>query len=243
MVLHVAWGNDAFTRVTPPFDDNGFTADFAASAQLGLGRDFFGVAVASRWLTSTEDLRRWDQLDMFATAARTWPHVVAAARAGATIAGNLGGRYWQDRLHRAIGVEPTLATGLQNEYDGDKRGAFVGGARVTGDTGDAGDRWGGYAVADGQLAIGGTGVSSVAWAIGGRVTAPHVGAHVELAVTHYAVDDPNLALPGGYGAGWQLEWRAGVYGAWRGYRITYEYRANESGSGEPIGVLALDATW
>jgi hypothetical protein len=48
-----------------------------------------------------------------------------------------------------------------------------------------------------------------------------------------------LAIPSGYGAGWQLGWRVGVHVAWGRMRIAYEYRANEGGSGEPIGLFEL----
>ena len=99
----------------------------------------------------------------------------------------------------------------------------------------------GYGVVDGQLALGRTGVTSFETAAGGALMSRHVGAHFELAVTRYHVTDPNLALPGGYGAGWQLEWRVGVHVRWSHYRLGYEYRENEGGSNQPIGLFEFSS--
>ena len=132
-----------------------------------------------------------------------------------------------------------IAQGLQNVYPGDRRVGVVASGHARGSIG--GDS-GAYGDAGGQLALGSTGVTMLAVASG--VRAQHrwrggaIGAHVELAVTRYQVEDPYLALPDGYRTGWQLEWRIGVELATGRYRISYEYRANE-GSGEPIGVVAF----
>jgi hypothetical protein len=108
-----------------------------------------------------------------------------------------------------------------------------------------GERVGGYGVLAGQLALGRTGVSRVEAAVGaraaGRIRGAAPGVHGELALAHYRLNDPNLELRGGYGAGWQVEWRIGVHVAWSRYRLAYEYHANEGGSGEPLGVLAFTA--
>jgi hypothetical protein len=64
--------------------------------------------------------------------------------------------------------------------------------------------------------------------------------HGELAYERFAATDDALTLPGGYGTGpSHLAWRLGVHVAWGRVMIAYEYRANEGGSGEPIGVVAV----
>lgn len=141
-----------------------------------------------------------------------------------------------------VGTGPTVDEGLQNTYPGGRRLGIVAGGRASGAIG--GDV-AAYGDVTAQLALGATGVTMLDATAGAR--AQHrwrrtaLGAHVELAVTRYHVADPYLALPGGYGAGWQLEWRAGLDLAVGRYRISYEYRDNEGGSGEPIGVVAF--TW
>jgi hypothetical protein len=103
-----------------------------------------------------------------------------------------------------------------------------------------------YAIADGQLALGSTGVSFVELGAGGRASHSlrHVelGVHLELAASRFSVDDPNLALRGAYdsdGAGTHLAYRAGIHATWSCYQLEFTYRSNEGGSGEPIGVLEL----
>ena len=119
---------------------------------------------------------------------------------------------------------------------------MIAGARITYEVGIPTIR--AYSAAVGQVAIGATGVTRGEIAGGTRVYA-HLGdvrfsLHGELAVARYHVGDANLAGPRGYGSGFQLEWRVGADIAWSHYRVSYEYRANEGGSGEPIGVLAFD---
>ena len=240
--VRAAIDNDAFTEVIPPLDDQGFTNDFALAIARAEGELAIGGAVLHRMITSRRDRRRWDQLDVVATAERASPRAgTATAWLGAALGGNLGGRAIQNGWHSISGTGNTLDEGLQDTYDGGRRAALLLGAR---ETAAVGRRVQGYGVLAGQLAIGGTGVTRVEAAAGvrgrGHLGRTELGAHGELAVTRYHVGDPNLALPGGYRDGGQLEWRLGAHVAWSNYRISYEYRANEGGSGEPLGVLAFE---
>lgn len=240
--LRAAIDNDAFTEVIPPLDDQGFTNDLALAVVRTDGDLSLGGSISHRMITSRAGRFRWDQLDVVATAERTWPRGLATSVwLGATFGGNLGGLAMQDRWHAVTGTGPTIDEGLSATYDGDRRAALLAGAR---ETASIGRRVQGYGVLAGQLALGSTGVSRIEAAAGvraiGRVGRTELGAHGELAVARYRVGDPNLALPGGYGAGWQLEWRLGAHVAWSRYRVSYEYRANEGGSGEPIGALAFE---
>jgi hypothetical protein len=242
-LIYAAVQNDAFTDVTPPLDDTGFTHDNVLAIGVLRGDYVIGGRVFDRWITSTIDRRRWDQLDLLATLERPlWPAVIAQARIGPTLGGNYGGQYIQNGWHSLSGTGPTVDQGLANDYPGDRTSGILAGARVHAEA--AATRGAvhamGYSNVDGQGSIG-AGVSSIEAALGGWIGGHHVGAHLEAAVTRYHVADPNLALPGGYGVGWQFEWRAGIDVSWSGsrYRLAYEYRANEGGSGEPIGVVAF----
>jgi hypothetical protein len=243
-LTYAALRNDVFTELIPPIDDRGFTHDNVFVLRRLAGDTAFGGGFVHRWLTSTRDRRRWDQLDVFALAERRWPHrVTSQARLGPAFGGNYGGRWMQNGWHALTGSGPTLDEGLANDYPGPRRLGLVAGgaARIDAPALDAGERIGGYAIADGQLAVGGTGVTRGELAVGGTARTRHVGVHAEIAVTRYHVADPYLALPGGYGTGFQMEWRIGVHVAWSRFRVGYEYRANEGGSGEPIGVVAFQS--
>jgi len=240
--LRVAHGNDAFTELIPPLDDQGFTCDLALGVQRTEGELALGGSVRHRMITSRAGRLRWDQLDAVATAERRWPRgLTAGAWLGPAFGGNLGGRAIQDRWHALTGTGPTIEEGLQDTYDGGRRAGVLAGARGAA---SIGERVQGYGALAGQLALSGTGVSLVEATVGaraaGRLRGATPGVHGELALARYRIGDPNLELPGGYGAGWQLEWRIGVQVAWSRYQISYEYRANEGGSGEPIGVLAFE---
>ena len=236
-----AIGNDAFTSVIPPLDDQGFTNDLAL-AILHVDDLAVGGSIFHRMLTSRFTPERWDELDVRALAAHRWsPEIETTARLGPSFGGNFGGLAIQNTWHRWSGTGPTIEQGLQHIYPGDRRiGVVAGGnARAI-----AGDELAGYGVLDAQLALGSTGVTALDATAGVRAAHRFGGvaldAHVEIAVTNYAPQDPNLQLPGGYGLGWQLEWRAGLAIAWSRYRVSYQYRANEGGSGEPIGVIAFE---
>ncbi|HSD85857.1 MAG TPA: hypothetical protein VLB44_00025 [Kofleriaceae bacterium] len=237
-----AVANDAFSDASVPLDDFGFTHDNVLAVAHEVDDTWFGGYARQRLITSTIDRRRWDQVDLLATAERSVDtgslvRLDVAVRLGPTMGGNFGGRYIQNGWHSFSGTGPTIEEGLANAYPGDRRFGALAGIRARG---ELGDRLRAYGVLDGQGTLG-AGVSSIEAALGGAAAAHHIGVHVELAVTRYHVADGNLALPGGYGAGWQLEWRLGIDVSWSGnrYRVAYELRANEGGSGEPIGVVAF----
>lgn len=237
---YAAVRNDVFSELIPPMDDVGFTHDTVLSLRRAEGPNAFGGALQHRLITSRTDRRRWDQLDIVAVGERVLPYgLLAGVRVGPTLGGNLGGRWIQNGWHSITGTGPTIDEGLANDYPGDRRVGAIAGARGRW---QHGNEWLlGYASVDGQVAVGQTGVTGFETAIGGHARWRHLGAGTELAVSRYHVDDPGLALPGGYRAGWQLEWRVGVDVAWSRFRLSYQYRANESGSGEPVGVVAFEA--
>lgn len=238
---YAAFRNDAFTELDFPVDDVGFTHDSVVSVVRARGDLGFGGAFMHRWLTSNRDFRRWDQLDLLAVVDKRWlgapVRLDTRGRLGPTFGGNFGGR--QNGWHELSRTGGTLEHGsLADDYPGDRRVGLVVGGRGRAQLGE--DRLHGYGIFDGQAGLG-AGVSSIETALGGSASTRHVGAHLEIAVTRYRVTDPLLALPGGYGSGWQLEWRVGVHVAWSRFRVSYQYRANEGGSGEPIGVLAFES--
>jgi hypothetical protein len=242
---YAAFRNDAFSELELPLDDQGFTHDNVFQLVRADGDLGFGGRAVHRWITSTIDRRRWDQVDVVALAEYRVPlatplplRIDTQGRLGPTLGGNFGGRYLQNGWHALTNSGPTLDEGLANDYPGSRELGVLAGARARAQLGDAGVH--GYAVIDGQLALA-AGVSSLEAMLGGTAGTRHVGAHVEVALTGYRVSDELLALPGGYGAGWQLEWRAGVHVAWSRFRLTYQFRANEGGSGEPLGVIAFQS--
>lgn len=219
-----------------------------------------------RWdqldLLGTYEQTLWAD-DIPADAPSYPPHwrLAVQARLGATLGGNFGGQTLQNGWHALTGTGPTVEEGLANDYPGLHDAGVLAGARAhlelgtdhtnvatgmatangttsTSIGGPPGTEATAYANLDGQGTVW-AGVSSIEAALGGWAGWHHVGAHAEAAVTRYHVADPNLALPGGYGVGWQFEWRAGIDVTWSRYRLAYEYRANEGGSGEPIGVVAF----
>lgn len=246
--LYLALRNDVFTELDPPIDDQGFTHDNALALWRRDGDYRVGGSFLQRIITSRQDRQRWDLVELFARGERAWPELVSrgvrsittSLRIGPTLAGNLGGRFIQDRFHALTGTGPTLDEGLQDTYDGDRRiGLVIGG----GASASSGGWLRTYSVLDGQLALGQTGVTSLEGALGARADRAYIGAHAEIAATYYDVGDPNLELPGAYRPGWHFEWRLGVEVHWSRYRVGYTYRANESGSGEPMGVVDARIDW
>ncbi|MDX2092557.1 MAG: hypothetical protein SFX73_32130 [Kofleriaceae bacterium] len=243
--LRFALRNDVFTDLSPPIDDAGFTQDF----DIRFWRPYRGYAIGGmlfdRWVTSRVNDDRRDLLELAATVERPWLHptqpalVTVGARLGPVFTGNLGGRWMQNGWHTISKTGPTLDEGLQHNYVGELDAGAFAGVHARGEVGT----WlQGYGSLDGQVSVG-TGVSWIEAAIGARGNA-RVGrallsAHVELAESRFAVTDDLLALPGGYGEGMQFSWRAGVAVAWQRLRFEYQYRTNEGGSGEPIGVIAF----
>jgi hypothetical protein len=243
-LTYAAFRNDVFTELDPPIDDVGFTHDNVFALRRRQGTDTFGGSFVHRFITSTRDRRRWDLVELFATGERAWlvldrVQTTATLRAGPTLGGNWGGRYLQNGYHAITRTGPTVDEGLANDYPGDREFGFVLGGRARA---SIGDRLQGYGFVDGQVALGGTGVTSTQATLGGNAALTHVGAHVEVAVARYHASDPYLALPGAYRSGWQFEWRVGVEVHWSRFRIGFEYRANESGSGEPMGLVELSTT-
>jgi hypothetical protein len=182
-----------------------------------------------------------------ATPSRIPLSISATLRAGPTLGGNWGGRYMQNAFHALTKFGPTVDEGLANDYPSEREiGLVVGGRARASVSRDRSPQRGpateAYSFVDGQVAIGGSGVTSMQTAIGGNLASAHVGAHLELAVARYHVGDPNLALPGAYRSGWQFEWRVGVDVHWSRFRLGFEYRANESGSGEPMGLFEVSTT-
>jgi hypothetical protein len=240
--VDATWGNDLFTELIPPIDDSGFTNDLGLALRQQRGALVVGGSIRHRMITEVFGRRRWDQLELFATAERRWSYVDGGARLGPSFAGSLGGRAIQNTWHRITRSGPTLDEGLQSDYDGDHRIALIAGIDARAHIGAPLHQL--YIAADAQLALGSTGVSWLEVAAGARVAHDlrrvRLGAHGEVAASRFSVDDPNLVLRGGYGTdGTQLSYRVGVDVAWSRYQLAYTYRANEGGSGEPFGVVEL----
>jgi hypothetical protein len=266
-LTYAAFRNDVFTELDPPIDDFGFTHDNVFALRRQAGTDTFGGSFVHRFITSRQDRRRWDLIEVFATGERSFAldriSLAATLRTGPTLGGNFGGRYMQNGWHAISKTGPTVDEGLANNYPDDRELGFVVGGRARAsisaagadtslaparlsaagaDTSIARALTQAYSFVDGQFALGGTGVTSMQAALGGNLASEHLGAHIELAIARYHVGDPNLALPGAYRTGWQFEWRVGVDVHWSRFRLGYEYRANESGSGEPMGLLEVSTT-
>jgi hypothetical protein len=156
-----AHGNDALTEVIPPLDDQGITVDLSFALRRWVDPYALGGAARLRVLTERQYIRnqrRWDLLELFATADRRWhEHVAASARLGIALGGNYGGLAVQDTWHRVSGTGPTVEDGLQNDYDGDRTFGAAAGGTVRGLVGPAHAR--GHASLDLQGAAGSTGVS------------------------------------------------------------------------------------
>jgi hypothetical protein len=243
--LRVAFDNDLLARLDPQ-DDDGFTSDIDVRFWRPYRDYLVGGKLFYRWITEEPRSagRRRDLLELVATGERSWGTVgrglVVSARLGPTFTGNLGGRWGQNAFHTTCHCGQTLAEGLQYRYEGDnKAGALAGGRAAAG----LGAPWGhGYTAVDTQAAVG-TGVTFIDAALGGeliyRRSSTEVGAHVELAVMRFHVEDEGLAIPGGYRPGWQDGYRWGFYVARGRIRFEYEMHSNEGGSGSPIGLVAF----
>lgn len=248
--LRFAIRNDVFTELVPPIDDVGFTNDL----ELAFWRPYRGVLAGGRWMDRlvTEGYRdfgtgdrRQDLVEIVGTVEKTWGtpllhSFTVEGRAGSVTTGNWGGRWYQNAFHTVCHCGRLLSEGLAHRYPERREYGALAGARSVASEGI--DHAQAYAAIDGQASIG-TGVTWIDAALGGRVRTriggTELGAHAEIAAMRFHVLSEALAIPSGYGAGWQLGWRAGVHVAWNRVRIDYEYRANEGGSGEPIGMLAL----
>lgn len=251
--LRVAFGNDTLSELTPPYDDDGFTHDFDIAFTRPFREYIVGGRLYDRWITEVPRTAggRRDLLELAATVERTWfarlgpegsgrGSVTGTTRAGPSLTGNLGGRWMQNGFHDLCNCGDTLDQGLQSRYDGRTGiGALIG-TRVRGAIGTPQVQT--YGVVDGQAVLG-AGVTFVDAAAGfqvaTRVGSVELAAHAEAAVMRFHTADERLGLRGGYGSGWQTAYRIGVHVAWSRYRIEYQYRANEGGSGEPIAVVGF----
>jgi hypothetical protein len=250
--LRVALGNDLFTELDPPVDDDGFTHDFDLSFTRPYREHVVGGRLYQRWITEVPRSggRRTDLFELVASFERSWwsgplgprgsGSVTSMTRAGPSLVGNLGGRWMQDGWHRLCGCGASVGQGLQSRYEGSTGiGALVG-SRVRGSLGIPQVQT--YGVVDAQAVLG-AGVTFVDAAAGVQLTTRlgdvELSAHAEVALTRFHTNDERLGLRGGYGSGWQTAYRIGAHVAWSRYCVEYQYRANEGGSGEPIGVLAF----
>jgi hypothetical protein len=235
-------GNDAFDGVLSHTDDDGFTADFAFALWRRRGDVALGGSVLDRMITSRAIMRRTDLLELFARAVWTLDeHVAVEGRAGPTIVGDLGGQWVQSRWHRMSGTGPRDPRETPSIYEHDFRAAGVIGLR-----GEAG--YGGvlhaYGTLDGQVAVGATGVS-FGEAAGGlragyRLGPVSAGVFGEVALGRYRVEDAELAMPGAYRPGWQVDRRIGVQASVGRYRASFEYHTNETSSGQAFSVITLE---
>lgn len=243
----IAHGNDAFSELEPPLDDQGFTTDLSFAMWRPYRGYLIGGSWFHRWLTEVGGYRRHDLLEVTATVERSWGErrvreLTVTLRSGPAFTGNFGGRFLQNGWHSISGSGPTLDSGgLADMYIANRAFGWLAGERAVGAIGIPAVQ--AYGVIDAQVSLG-TGVSSFELAAGARayhrIRCVELGAHAEIALDRFATSDDALTLRGGYGTGsWQRAWRAGVHVAWNRTMIAYEYRANEGGSGEPIGVLAV----
>lgn len=241
-LTHAAFRNDVLSSLDRPVDDAGFTHDNVFSLRRITGDVGFGGSFLHRWLTSRVDRRRWDQVELLALAEHRWSRLVVIGRLGPVLGGNFGGRRLQNGWHELTGWGPTLEEGLQSDYPDARRAGVLAGGRARVAWTHAAGRFAleGATHLDGQLALH-TGVSSGELGGRGTIAIRHLALHVEAAISRYRVSDPMLALPGGYRDGFQLEWRAGLQLRWSRFALGYEYRANEGGSGEPVGVVAFSS--
>jgi hypothetical protein len=238
--LRVAIRNDVFTDVTPPADDDGFTHDFDIHFWRPYREYLVGARLVDRWVTERVvygGIRR-DLFDLLATAERTFGDVLTPSlRIGPTFTGNLGGKVIQNAFHTTCHCGRKLSEGLQDTYVGDNDIGLVTAARVYAAT--TVQPWlAPYAFVDGRLSLG-TGVSSFESTGGAQFRYWRMAAHVELAFMRFHLVDERFEMAGSYRSGWQFGWRAGLQYEKGRVRIGYEYRANEDGSGEPIGVVAV----
>lgn len=239
--LRTAFGNDFFTDPVPPIPDDGLTNDIGVAFWRQHHSYLLGGSLFDRWVTEAGGFRRWDQVDLVATIEQPWPpYVTVSARLGPTVGGNWGGMWMQTHWHSIYG-DRTVGHGLQDTYPGDRTVGVIAGGKVRVSYGRTLQD---YAVVDAQLALGETGITYLEGALGTQVVhrfgRVELAAHLELADATYHTRDRNLTIPGGYGIhGWEPAWRVGAHVAWRRIKVEFEYRDNEGGSHEPIGVLAV----
>jgi hypothetical protein len=234
-------GNDAFDGVLSHPDDNGFTNDLGFAVQRRGRALAIGGSVLDRMITSKAVMRRCDLVEAFARAAWVVDGLALELRAGPVFAGDLGGLWVQSRWHRLTGTGPRDPHELPRAYMDELRTGGAGGLRAQAGYGGA---LRAYGTLDGQVAVGDTGVSFGEAAAGlraaYRVGPIQLGVFGELALGRYHVDDPQLAVPGAYRPGWQIDRRIGVGVAVDHYRAAFEYHTNETSSGEAFSVITFE---
>lgn len=244
--LRTAIGNDILAAGDAG-DDDGFTNDIDVRFWRPHGGYLIGGELYDRWVTEEPRVagRRRDLVELVATAERGWERglvqLVVAGRGGPVFTGNLAGRWMQNAFHTTCRCGDSLDEGLQHIYEDSRDAGLVVGTRARASIGVPVAR--AYAALDDQLALG-TGVSFIDAAGGAAVAwratpSLELGGHVELAAVRFAVADDALAMPGGYRPGWRAAVRFGVHVAHGRFRVEYQHRSNEGGSGSPIGVVAV----
>jgi hypothetical protein len=240
--MQAVLGNDAFDGVLSHTDDDGFTNDLSFALRRRRGELALGASVLDRMITSRAIMRRTDLIEVFARAALVLDDLaMLELRVGPTFAGDLGGQWVQARWHRMTGTGPRDPRETPSVYMHELRTAGVVGLR-----GEAG--YGGplraYSTLDGQVAVGDTGVS-FGEAAGGLRAGVQLGPvelamFGELAFGRYHVDDAELAMPGAYRPGWQLDRRIGARVGVGRYRVSFEYHTNETSSGEAFTEIMFE---
>ena len=236
--------NDALADLDPPLDDDGFTNDLDFAFFRPLDGYLVGGRLLHRWITEPGGDRRWDHVELVATAERPWGRfVTVSARLGPTVGGNWGGRWMQNGYHGLTRTGPTLDEGLPDRYPEGRTIGVLAGGTLRGEYRVLGDHGRGFARLDGQVAAF-AGLTAIEGALGAELVGRHdrveFGLHTEVAVARFHANDAPLELPGGYGTD-ELEpaVRVGAHIAWARVRFDYEYRSNEGGSGEPVGLIGF----
>ena len=240
--LQAVVGNDAFDGVLSHPDDDGFTNDLAFAARRRRGSLALGGSVLDRMITSRAIMRRTDLIEVFARAALVLDDLaMLELRVGPTFVGDLGGQWVQSHWHRMTHTGPRDPRETPSVYMHDLRAAGVVGLHA--ETGYGGPLRA-YSTLDGQVAVGDTGVSFGEGA-GGLRAAVRLGPvelamFGEVALGRYDVDDAELAMPGAYRPGWQIDRRIGARVGVGRYRVSLEYHTNETSSGEPFTEIMFE---
>jgi len=193
-------------------------------------------------ITSRATMRRTDLIEVFARAALVLDDLaILELRVGPTFVGDLGGQWVQSRWHRMTGTGPRDPRETPSVYMHELRTAGVVGLR--GETGYGGPLRA-YGSLDGQVAVGDTGVSFGEGAgglrAGVRLGPVELAMFGELALGRYHVDDAELAMPGAYRPGWQIDRRIGARVGVGRYRVSFEYHTNETSSGEAFTEIMFE---
>jgi hypothetical protein len=240
--MRAVLGNDAFDGVLSHTDDDGFTNDLSLAVRRRRGELALGGSVLDRMITSRAIMRRTDLIEVFARAAWMLDGVaMLELRLGPSFVGDLGGEWVQARWHRMTHTGPRDPRETPTMYMHELRAAGVVG--LHGETGYGGPLRA-YSTLDGQLAVGDTGVSFGEGAGGLRLSyrfgPVELAMFGELALGRYHVDDAELAMPGAYRPGWQLDRRIGARVGVGRYRVSLEYHTNETSSGEPFTEIMFE---